>query len=136
MSLLAPFKPNIRRDPPPELPTPVDPIIVYSAPGSSASLAGVQIIGFRDTAAGTVPASLFNAAQVTAANYIRDHVHVNLDLNNPQEKALADAVIDALFYDIATAAENGTSRFTDALGNNYTGSDLVKLIKNVDFNIY
>lgn len=136
MSLLAPSEPNIVRDPPPELPTTVDPIIVYSAPASSTSLAGVQITGFRNTAAGTVPASLFNAAQVAAANYIRDHVHVNVDLNNPQEKALADAMIDALFYDIATAAANGTSKFTDALGNKYTGADLVKLIKNVDFNIY
>lgn len=136
MSLSAPFEPNIVRDPPPELPTPIDPIIVYGAPTSTTSLAGVQITGFRDTAAGTVPASLFNAAQVTAANYIRDHVHVNVDLNNPQEKALADALIDELFYDIAAAAANRTGKFTDALGNKYTGADLVTLIKNVDFNIY
>jgi hypothetical protein len=126
----------IVRDPPPEQPTTVTPVIVYSTPSSSSSLAGVTIVGFRNSASGTVDASSFNAAQITAANYVRDHVHVNVDLNNPQEKALSDMMIEMIFSDITTALSKKTSTFTDALGNKYTGADLVTLIKNVDFNIY
>jgi len=128
---------NITRDPPQnDSPTVFEPTIVYASPTTQGSLAGVQIIGFKNTASGTVPASLFNAAQVTAANYIRDHVKQNFDQSDPKEKELADKMIEALFNDIATAAENPTKTFTDALGNKYTGADLVKLIKNVDFKIY
>jgi hypothetical protein len=47
---------NIPRDPPPEQPTEVAPLIVYSAPSSSGSLAGVQIIGYRSSVGGTVQA--------------------------------------------------------------------------------
>lgn len=128
---------NITRDPPPvDAPTVLEPIVVYASPATQGSLAGVQITGFRNSASGTVPASQFNQAQITAANYIRDHVTQNFDLGNPKEKELADKMIEALFNDIATAAQNLTKTFTDALGNKYTGADLMTLIKNVDVKIY
>jgi hypothetical protein len=127
---------NIPRDPPAETPTEVQPLIVYGAPSSASSLGNVQIIGYRSSVGGTVQASLFNAAEVTAATFIRDHVHVNVDAGNSTEKAMADELIDTLFNAIRNAALKGGKTFQDALGNIYRGSDLVHLLKNVDFNIY
>lgn len=127
---------NIPRDPPPEQPTEVAPFVVYGTPASAGSLAGVQIIGYRNSVGGSVPASLFNAAEVTAATFIRDHVHANIDVNNSTEKAMADGLIDTLFNLLRNAALAGGHTFQDALGNIYRGSDLVTLIKNMDFNIY
>jgi hypothetical protein len=73
---------------------------------------------------------------VTAATFIRDHVHVNIDVNNSTEKAMADGLIDTLFNTLRNAALAGGHTFQDALGNLYRGSDLVTLIRNMDFNIY
>jgi hypothetical protein len=54
---------NIPRDPPPQTPTEVAPLVIYGASSSAGSLAGVQIIGYRNSVGGTVQASLFNAAR-------------------------------------------------------------------------
>jgi hypothetical protein len=130
------FTPAIKRDPPPETPTEVAPLIVYPAASTGGSLAGVQIVGYRDVAGGTVEAARFNAAEVNAANYIRDHVHLNIDPKNSIERALADGIIETLFNDLRNAALAGPKTFQDALGNIYRGSDLITLMKNVDINIF
>ncbi|HJV40547.1 hypothetical protein, partial [Caulobacter sp.] len=129
---------NLTRDPPPQAPPAdtVTPLVVYSPPFQQGSLAGVQIIGYRSTAAGTVEAARFNAADVAAATYVRDHVHVAINPDDPVERAMADEIIETIFNDIREAALNGAKTFQDSLGNIYRGADLVALIKNIDFNIY
>ncbi len=119
-------------------PTMVAPAIIYAP--KTYSIGGVgfgaTITSYSAGAYGSLETARLNAAATRANNYIATHVKILADMNNPDDKAVADKIIESIYTTIFNDAINGSKSVgSDPTGNTYNGAELNTLINNMDFTI-